>query len=293
MALFKTPLRYPGGKQRLAPFIKEILLANQIDGHYVEPYAGGAGVAIELLLSKDVSHIHLNDSFLGIYAFWHTLIHENEKLCRQISMSSLNIKEWKKHREIVKNPESVDLFDLGYSIFYMNRCNRSGVISGGVIGGLEQNGNYKMDARFSRNDLIRRIELIGNYKDQISISNLDAEFYISSYLTNLPSNSLVYLDPPYYNKAKDLYLNSYLKEDHARLSICIQREIQTNWVLSYDGISEIMNLYENRRQFIYDLQYTAAKVYKGQEVFIFCDGLALPHESSLKHVNAGLKLVSR
>ncbi len=269
MGNFKTPLRYPGGKQRLTPFIKEILSANDINGHYVEPYAGGAGVGIELLLSRNVNHIHLNDSYVGIYAFWYAILNYTEEFCRLISTASMTVEEWKLRKEIVKRADITNLLELGFSLFYLNRCNRSGVLSAGLIGGLDQTGNYKMDARFSKNDLIRRIETIGIFRDQISISNLDAEYYINNYIPNLPMNCLVYLDPPYYNKASDLYLNSYLKSDHARLANVVQNDINHRWILSYDGVNEILDLYIERRHFLYDLQYTAAKVYKGKEVFVF------------------------
>lgn len=293
MSRFKTPLRYPGGKQRLSPFIQEILTTNKIDGHYVEPYAGGAGVGIELLLSKKVNHIHLNDSDYGIYAFWYSVLNKTEELCKLISSASMTIEEWRLRKAIVKKCEKRKILELGFSVFYLNRCNRSGVLSAGVIGGLDQTGNYKMDARFSRNDLIRRIETIALFKDKISITNFDAEYYIENYIPNLPSNTLVYLDPPYYEKGSELYLNAYKKADHARISKTIQKEIKHKWVLSYDGVPDIVSLYSRRRHFLYKLQYSAAKVYKGQEVFVFCDKLKLPTECSLKHINLGMKTMEQ
>ncbi|MFY0630979.1 MAG: DNA adenine methylase [Flavobacteriaceae bacterium] len=289
MGRFKTPLRYPGGKQKLTPFIKEILDTNSIDGHYIEPYAGGSGVAIELLLSKKVTDIHLNDSDLGIYAFWYSVINHTDELCRKILTASMTIEEWRRRQQIVKKSNKEDLLELGFSTFYLNRCNRSGVIKAGVIGGLNQSGDYKMYARFNRNNLINRIESIALYKDRIHISNMDAEFYIENYLPNVPDNSLIYLDPPYYNKASDLYLNSYKNEDHSRIGEKIQNEIKQNWVLSYDGVPEIIDIYSNRRHFLYDLQYYVQTVKKGKEVFIFDDQLILPSKCSIEYVNEGLK----
>lgn len=287
--LNKTPLRYPGGKQRLSPFITEIIQANNITGgHYAEPYAGGAGVAIELLLTGKVSHIHLNDSDFGIYAFWYSVLYKTEELCKMIVSASMTIEEWRKRKEIVKKADKRRILEMGFSVFYLNRCNRSGVLSGGVIGGLDQTGNYKMDARFSRNDLVRRIEAIAIHKDKISISNLDAEYYIENYIPNLPTNSLIYFDPPYYQQGSNLYLNAYKKDDHCRLAKAIQ-QVTHKWVLSYDGVPDIVDLYKKRRHFLYDLQYSAAKVYKGKEVFIFCDKLKLPSSCSLKHIEEGMK----
>jgi DNA adenine methylase len=283
----RTPLRYPGGKQKLTPFIQEILDSNGISGHYIEPYAGGAGVALELLLNKVVKYIHLNDSDIRLYAFWHCVKNETENLCKRILSASLTIEEWKKHREVLRQPENHTLFEIGFSTFYTNRCNRSGVLNAGVIGGLDQTGNYKMGARFSRNDLIRRIELIGLYSDSIFLSYLDAEDYIDNYIPNLDENSLVYFDPPYFNKAKDLYLNSYKPEDHIRLANSIQN-VAKPWVLSYDNVPQIIELYSSRNYFTYDLQYSAAKNYKGREVFVFSDYLKLPKSCGLKYIDKEL-----
>ena len=183
MGKYKTPLRYPGGKQKIAPFIVEILEENDlVGGQYVEPYAGGAGVAIELLLRDVVSHIHLNDSCPAVFSFWHSILNETEEFCRRISRTPLNIDMWKKQREIFVNSKSADRLDLGFAMFYLNRCNHSGILSGGVIGGLNQNGKWKMDARFPRNELIRRIEAIAEKKRYIHLRNWDAERFIIEYL---------------------------------------------------------------------------------------------------------------
>jgi DNA adenine methylase len=290
MGNFRTPLRYPGGKQRLSPFIAEIINSNDIvDCHYVEPYAGGAGVAIELLLTRKVSNVHLNDSDFGIYSFWYSVINRPDELCKMIATASLTVDEWRLRKSIVKKCDKRKKLELGFSIFFLNRCNRSGILNAGVIGGLDQKGNYKMDARFSRNDLIRRIEAIAQFKNNIHITNLDAEQYILNYLPNLPKNTLVYLDPPYYAKGGDLYLNAYKKGDHERISNVIQQKIEHKWVLSYDGVPDIIGLYKNRRHFLYDLQYNAEKVYMGKEVFIFGDSTILPERCSIKNVEIGLR----
>jgi DNA adenine methylase len=287
---FATPLRYPGGKQRLTPFIEELLSENDlVGGHYVEPYAGGAGVAIRLLLSRKVSNIHLNDSDYGIYCFWYAVLNRTEELCKLIASASLTIKEWHKRKEILKKCDRRKKLELGFTVFYLNRCNRSGILSAGVIGGINQNGNYKMDARFSRNDLIRRIEAIANFENKIFLTNFDAEYYIKNYIPNLPAKTLIYLDPPYYHKGSELYLNAYKETDHLRISGAIQNELKHQWVLSYDGVPPIVKLYDQRRSFLYDLQYTAANVYKGKEIFVFSDSLNLPQKCCLNNVDDGLR----
>lgn len=292
MSQHRTPLRYPGGKQRLAPFILELLVENgTINGHYVEPYAGGAGVALELLLSDSVSQVHLNDSSFPIYAFWNSILSRTEDFCRRISSASLTIEEWKKRREIVRHPADYGEFEVGYSTFYLNRCNRSGVLSGGVIGGLAQNGKWKMDARFSRNELIRRIEAIALRKDSITLRNWDAEKFILEYIPDLPANTFVYCDPPYFEKSSRLYLNRYEKNDHKRISEVIQQRLVKKWVVSYDSAAEILRYYSDRKSFLYDLQYNASRAYKGKEVFIFSDDVSVPKASLLPYIDEALKTV--
>ena len=290
MTRYYTPLRYPGGKQKLTPFILELIQANDLQGgNYVEPYAGGAGVALELLLGNHVSKIHLNDSALPVYAFWRSVLSKADELCDLISRASLTVDEWKLRREIVRNPKGHTLLELGYSTFYLNRCNRSGVLSGGLIGGLEQTGEWKMDARFSRNELIRRIEVIASRSSSIVLKNWDAERFIEDHVQGLPGNTLVYLDPPYFEKASRLYLNSYAEEDHERIAEFIQSKLTKKWVVSYDSAPQILNYYKRSRSFLYDLQYNASTVYKGREIFVFSDDMKLPSASKLPAIKTALK----
>lgn len=290
MGITKTPLRYPGGKQRLSPFISEILEANSLIGaHYVEPYAGGAGAALDLLFSKKVDTIHLNDSSRPIYAFWYSILNYTDQFCKRIMSASLTIDEWKYNKSIILNQRKYNLFELGFSTFYLNRCNRSGILSAGVIGGIEQNGNYKMDARFARTNLIEKIQNIALYKKKISISNLDAEEFILKYNNSFTDRSLIYFDPPYYVKGSELYLNFYDHDDHIRLSNVIQKKVRSKWILSYDAAAEILDLYQQRNHFVYDLQYNASRVYKGREVFIFSDDLRIPSNSSLNYIDFALE----
>lgn len=290
MGRYRTPLRYPGGKQRLAPFIRELLVENElVGGQYVEPYAGGAGVALELLINNLVNHIHLNDSSWPIYAFWNSVVTRPDELCRRIFSASLDVEEWKKRREVIRHPNEHDEIEVGFSVLYLNRCNRSGVLTGGVIGGLTQTGEWKMDARFSRNELIRRIEVIAAKRDSITLRNWDAEKFILEYVPNLPANTLVYCDPPYFAQANRLYLNSYKASDHARVAKVIQEQLPRKWVVSYDSAPEILEYYQDRRSFVYHLQYNAQRVYKGQEVFVFSDDLIVPTGSSLPFIHEAIR----
>lgn len=244
---------------------------------------------MQLLVDGHVKHVHLNDSSLHIYAFWNSVLNKTDEFCSKISRSLINIDEWLAHREVVRNPNQHSEFDLGFSTFYLNRTNRSGVLSGGVIGGLNQTGKWKIDARFSRNELISRIELIGSLRNSISLYNLDAEMFFENKLSNLPANTLVYCDPPYFEKASGLYLNYYKPDDHARIAKHIQTLKNIKWIVSYDGVEQILEYYTRCRKFLYELQYNASRAYKGSEVFIFSDNTVIPRSSVLPYIDVALK----
>lgn len=292
MNRYKTPLRYPGGKQKLSPFLCEILEQNNlVGGHYAEPYAGGAGVAMELLISGKIGHIHLNDSCKRIYAFWRAVLTKPDELCALIVRASLTVEEWRRQQTIFSKPDQSDELSLGFATFFLNRCNRSGILSGGLIGGLKQEGDWRMDARFPRNELVRRIEVIASKAKFITLRNWDAERFIREYLPKVPNDALVYLDPPYFRKADRLYMNHYSSEDHERIADVIQQSIKHKWVVSYDNAPEIAKFYLKRRTFEYDLQYNAAKAYKGKELIIASDDLILPLRSNVLGVDTALRKV--
>lgn len=284
MKRFNTPLRYPGGKGKLIDFIMRVIEQNNLlDGHYVEPYAGGAGIAFTLLFLEHVSCIHLNDLNKSVYAFWHSILHDNDALCAKIENVEVTMAEWFKQKEVQQQPQQYSMLDLGFSTFFLNRTNRSGIINGGVIGGKNQSGEWKLDARFNKADLIQRIQKIVRYSNKIRLYNADAEVFISTRLPSLPDKTLVYLDPPYYVKGKGLYENHYIHEDHDRVSKLVQSSIKQPWVVSYDNVAQVNAMYPHRRKIVYGINYSAAVRYKGSEVMFFCDRLIIPDVNS--HTN--------
>jgi DNA adenine methylase len=205
----------------------------------------------------------------------------------------LTVEEWRRQKAIFARRTKVDSLDVGFSTFYLNRCNRSGILSGGLIGGLKQDGEWRMDARFPRSELIRRIEAIAAKAKHITMRNWDAERFMRDYIPSVRHKTLVYCDPPYFHKAERLYLNHYARKDHARIAEVIQRELEHPWVTSYDAVDEVRRLYSRRRSFVYDLHYNANRAYRGAEVFIFSDDLKIPKESALPSVNQGLANIRR
>lgn len=272
-----TPLRYPGGKGRLSDFIKLVFERNGfLDGHYVEPYAGGAGIALNLLTLHYASCVHLNDIDPSVFAFWHSVINSPNALCKLIRDAKLNVKEWKRQRAIQRAPEDHDLLELGFSLFYLNRTNRSGIITGGVIGGNDQAGEWKIDARFNKKELSRRVEMIALYRSRIRLYNLDAATFIKGVLPSLPEKTLVYLDPPYYSKADRLYKNFYKHADHVAVAQLIKKQVKVPWIVSYDYMPEVAAMYKDFPKIVYGMTYSAAECYKGREVMFFSKRIIIP-----------------
>lgn len=274
---FNTPLRYPGGKGKLTDFIKLVFEQNDLlDGHYVEPYAGGAGIAINLLLHGYASCIHLNDINPAVYAFWNAVLSDHEALCGLIRDAVVTMDEWHRQKAILSNPTNYSPLEIAFSTFFLNRTNRSGIIWGGVIGGKNQDGPWKLDARFNKADLIGRIERIALYRSRIRVYNRDAADLITNVLPTLPKKSLAYLDPPYYVKGEGLYENHYLHADHVAIANLVKTKIGCPWIVSYDHAPEIVNMYRGFPTIEYGINYSAQDRYKGAEVMFFSKDLVIP-----------------
>jgi DNA adenine methylase len=285
MAESVSPLRYPGGKAVLAEFIGATIEANGIKGcTYVEAYAGGAGAAVKLLLAGKVDRIILNDADRCVWSFWHSILYHPNAFIDRILSTPVTVEEWKKQRAIYRE-QPRRILDLGFAAFFLNRCNRSGILTnGGVIGGLDQEGEWKIDARYNPDELICRILSIAALRDNITVCNLDAISFLRA--TVLPtkerSKFFVYLDPPYFVKGSRLYLNYYSPDDHAQLAAFLRRIRNVRWLVTYDNAPEIRALYGWRGEITdFFLQYSAASAKEGSEIMIASEGMELPVEEFL------------
>ena len=275
--MFYSPLRYPGGKNKLSAFIAKICIDNNINGHYVEPYSGGASVALFLLMEGFVHTITINDRDRSIYAFWHSVLNKTNQLCELVENAELSIEEWKKQKAIQSNKKKADLLDLGFSTFYLNRTNRSGIINAGVMGGIEQNGNYLMDCRFNKTELIQRIRKIANHKKNIRLYKKDAIKLIDKIEQEAQTDNVVfYFDPPYYLKASTLYMNHYEDKNHKKVSDKIKSIQNIKWIVSYDNVPEIQKLYAECPKKEFSFKHTAYEIREGKEIMFFSANIEQP-----------------
>ncbi|MEQ1519650.1 MAG: DNA adenine methylase [Aestuariivirga sp.] len=271
-----SPLRYPGGKAKLYPFFAELIRENSMFGaNYCEPYAGGAGLAIRLLTDGFVETISLNDIDQSIYAFWRSALYNTDKFCSLIAKTPITVEEWYRQKKIWEKGNLDDELKLGFSAFFLNRTNRSGIIDGaGPIGGFDQYGPWKIDVRLNKSKQIENLRSLSRYAGQIEVTNFDALKYLGLKLGR--KNTLVYLDPPYYVKGRKLYKNFYEHQDHVRIAEALEKKRKTKWVVSYDFVPEIKKAYGKFAPVTYSLNYSAGRKIVGTEVIFLSDALSLP-----------------
>ncbi len=270
-----SPLRYPGGKWRITQFFESVIALNELEGtEYVEPYAGGASLALSLLLAGRVSTIHLNDLDPAIYSFWHSVLHRTKALLRLIAETPLTVAEWRRQKETYSSGADADTLALGFATFYLNRTNHSGVMSGGIIGGTSQDGEWRIDARFNRRDLQERIERVASFKSSIHIYNEDAVEFTRA--RPYSPNALIYMDPPYYRPGKRaLYLNTYDSLAHAKVCGSVKR-LKGPWIVSYDDVPEVRALYSGVKSRRIGLLHNARSPRLANEVMFFAPSLRVP-----------------
>lgn len=274
-----SPLRYPGGKTSIWPLISKIITDNEVSrGNYCEPYAGGCGLALTLLFKGYVHNLHLNDIDRSIWCFWDAILNRTDEFIKRIENTDVTIEEWYKQREIQENKDVALDFDLAFSSFFLNRTNRSGVIlKAGVIGGFSQSGNYKLDCRFNKKGLIERIRRIEKYKHRINLYNLDAIDFINQTDVKLSGTTVYCIDPPYFVKGSTLYTNFYEPDDHKNIADVLNA-LDRSWILTYDNTPKIQELYQDRRQYRFNLNYSAAHKRVGTELLVVSDDMIITNE---------------
>lgn len=253
---FASPLRYPGGKGRLGPWLANVIEQNGLkSGWYVEPYAGGAGAALYLLLQNHVEHIVINDDDPLIHAFWYSVVHETAAFVEKIRTTPVTMESRVHFQAVMAEPTKHEQLELGFAAFFLNRTSHSGILAGGVIGGKEQSGAYKLDARYKHDDLIRRVQAIGALRERITVVGMDALDLLTDCSYGLPEKTLIYLDPPYYVKGSQLYRNHYHHADHEAIAHCVSLA-KHPLLVTYDNCPEIQALYRGMNSTEFSLQYS-------------------------------------
>lgn len=269
MAKSLSPLRYPGGKSKIYEKVKTLIENNKLGNRtYVEPFAGGFGLGIGLLYDNIVQTAVLNDFDSHIYHFWFSVFHHTDELLKKLKDTPITIEEREKQINIYKD-DSTDVLSDGFATLFLNRVNFSGIIKGGPIGGLAQNGAYKLDCRFNKEEITKKIESIALMKNRISLYNCDASELIINQLGQNKNNAFFNIDPPYVIKGSRLYTNYFKESDHRNLERVINEHLRDiPWIITYDDCKLIRGIYKQYSITGYDIQHNVVGSVRGKEVVI-------------------------
>ena len=266
MAKVYTPLRYPGGKSALAEFIWHTIELNGFtEIPYCEPFAGGAGVAMNLLLQGKVKSVILNDLDTGIYSIWYAIFNDTEWFIEAINNTEITLVVREQQKKVYNELKNFDAYshDLAFATFFLNRVNYSGILTGGPIGGKEQKGKYKLDCRFNKQSLIDKIKEIAKYRDNVQLFHMDAIELLKN-----QSNIFVFADPPYWQAGDMLYEASV---EHSRLAKVLCESKDIHWIATYDNNVNVANVYEEYSAYskLFELQYSASRKRKELECMFY------------------------
>lgn len=279
---YPSPLRYPGGKAFIATFLSDVILLNNLEGgFYAEPYCGGAGAGLSLLFDGVVSELYLNDADPAVYSFWHAVTAHNKDFVLRVMSVDLSVKEWEKQRDVYR--EGRIGFDLGFALFFLNRSSRSGIIkNSGPIGGFDQHGRFKIDARFNRDDLAERILRIGRNASRLMPYHMDGVDFIGQIEARHAADrrGMMFVDPPYYEKGASLYMNHFSDDDHVAL-FKVLRNTKVPWILTYDNAERVRELYGDLNHAVYSIHYSAAAVRNETEFIAAREGINVPGQARI------------
>lgn len=272
-----SPLRYPGGKSVLYPIISSVIQSSSISHCiYVEPFAGGASIAWSLLAEGIVDTVIINDADKAVYSFWRAIMESTQWFVDKINETPITVDEWRKQSDILRSTKKYSK-ELGFAMFFLNRTNRSGILDAGPIGGYDQVGEYKIDCRFNKSTLIKKITRISTYRNKVKIYNKDIFSFLTRYLPleKRHSDIFIYFDPPYYEKGHRLYMNYFSSKDHEKLKEAVE-QLNCKWIMTYDDKNEIRELYEYYQKFHFLINYSLSGKRKGGELMIFKDISCIP-----------------
>lgn len=287
-----SPLRYPGGKNKLYPLVKLIINkngCNSCNSIYIEPFVGGGGLSLALLFNEDVETIVINDYDKAIYSVWRAIMTETDKFINLIKKTPVTIEEWHHQKLIYLNYNNKYSLELGFATFFLNRTNRSGILKAGPIGGYSQKGKYKIDCRYNKERLVQKVLRIAENKNKIKLYNYEIRTFIKKIIP-LYKNCFVYFDPPYFNKGKELYQNFFSKQDHEDIASLI-KNVKSSWLLTYDNSTTIKEMYKEYDIKKYRVTYSLANTGEAEEIILTSNPLLWPSKEDLDAIKIKIESI--
>ncbi len=244
---FKSPLRYPGGKQKAIDLISSKF--PQKVGEYREPMVGGGSVYFRARSMRLARTYWINDLFEELVSFWK--ICQNPQLCDQLTneleilrQSFASADEIKEYFLAARKEKCDNEFRIAELFFFFNRVTFSGTTR---AGGFSSAASIK---RFTASS-IQRLQSLPSALEDTRISQLDFEELISA-----PGKDVfLFLDPPYYTATRLYGKNGSLHNfDHERLSAAL-RKTRHRFLITYDDCAELRKLYSWAKIEEWQLQY--------------------------------------
>lgn len=246
----RSPLRYPGGKQRDVLFLGEIIkqfLQDNIISEYREPFLGGGSMLLSLLSGYNINHFWGNDAHPLLIDFWQQSKDDVTQLCtiveslkEEYTGPRKKSKQWTtfriKYHNKLNNLEDNQLYQAA-RFFILNRSTASGTTESGGLTPLAY------CERFTESS-IERLRLLGDNLKNVTFTCGD----YSRLLTQEGKNTFIFLDPPYLSAEKSALYgksgNLHKGFDHNQLAQNLQH-CSHHWLMTIDDCPEVIELYSN------------------------------------------------
>lgn len=281
MNITSVPLRYPGGKASLLNYVEKFITSNNISVQAIlEPYAGSAAISMGLLRKGMISKAYINDSDQMVYAFWKTVLNNNEELIEMIDSLEVNLDAWFCYRKyLVDKPlTKFNEKDVAMAFLFLNRTSYSGIVKAGPLGGKKQQSRYKIDCRFNKENIKKKIEQLQEFSSRLEISNMEGIEFMKETIKKT-GDVFIYADPPYYNVGKLLYNQYFDDKKHIQLADYLKQVEEQPWLLSYNANEFIMNLYSDQKMVPIYLDYHTGPYRRNIMEYLFSNRVIPPFEA--------------
>ena len=281
-----TPLRYPGGKTWLLGYVRKFIEFHKLESlTVIEPYAGSASISIGLLNNNIVDRAYLCEKDPLIVAFWNAILKHNDELVESLRLLEVSLDTWHSFKKYLSREaaEKFNIQDLALAFLFYNRANFSGIINAGPLGGKKQISQYKIDCRFNKERLVKKIKKLGEFTDRIQVVLGDGVQFMKSTLSSSDIDNLFfYVDPPYYNAGKVLYRHYFTEKDHTDLSDFL-KSLDSPWLLSYDDSEIIKSLYRANTTSPVYTDYQSGHFKKGVKELLISNRLIPPFSPEVSY----------
>lgn len=261
--MFKSPLRYPGGKSRVAKKISNLI--PEFD-EYREPFLGGGSVFIYQKQLFPDRIFWINDVYFELFNFWKISQKDIVSLVEKVLHLKAKFQNGKDlHRYLNFNQSKFTNLEKAASFFIFNRITFSGTT---LSGGYSESAFL---GRFTKSS-IERLKPLDTILEDAQITNFDYKNLVN----RSGKNVFIYLDPPYFSaKESKLYGkrgNLHSNFDHKEFAK-VMKGCKHKWLITLDDCVYIRELFSFAKikplEFAYGMRNVKSNSSQiGKELFI-------------------------